>query len=224
MSKKKLLFLALFTIVGFISLQIPFNKLAGSNVSFTLFDFFAPIAGVFLGPVFAIASVLGVEITNNVIKHTPWTTGSIIRLFPTLFAIYYFAAINKKGAGKWILAVPVLAIIGFLVHPIGRQVPYYASFWIIPLLAYRFRKNLYMKSLGATFTAHAVGGVAWVWALNLPASVWNSLIPVVIAERLIFAAGISASYLIMKFTLDFLANKKILPKLELYDLPKPQVS
>ena len=214
-TQKKLLFLALFTLLGFGSLQVPFNKLAGSNVSFTLFDFFAPIAGAFLGPVFGIASVFTVEIVNNLIKQTPWTTGSIIRLFPILFATYYFATIQKQGRRNWILAVPILSIIIFLAHPNGRQVPHYPlMFWLIPLIAYRFKNNLYMRGLGATFTAHSVGGAAWIWAFNLKPVVWQGLIPVVISERLLFAAGIAVSYLVIKHVLGFLARKKILPTLE----------
>lgn len=212
--QKKLLFLALFSLVGFISLQIPFNKLAGSNVSFTLFDFFGPIAGAFLGPVYGIVSVLAVMIANNLIKDVPWTTGTIIRLFPTLFAVFYFAVITKKGNSKFILAVPVLAILAFLAHPNGRQVPYYPlMFWLIPLIAYKFRQNLLMRSLGATMTAHAVGGAAWIWAFNLSASVWNGLIPVVISERLLFAAGITVSFVVMKYTLNFFIQKGVLPKI-----------
>src|SRR3989344_6445661 len=210
--QKDFIFLALFTLLGFLSLQVPFNNLAGSNVSFTLFDFLAPIAGAFLGPIYGIISVLTVMVTNNLINGVPWTTAAIIRLFPTLFAVYYFAALNKKE-GRWILIVPVLAIVAFLAHPSGRQVPYYTLFWIIPLLAYRFRSNLWMKSLGATFTAHSVGGAAWIWAFNLPASVWNSLIPVVISERLLFATGIAASFIIMKYTLNYLISKGVLPKI-----------
>ncbi|MBI2039498.1 hypothetical protein HYT18_00300 [Candidatus Microgenomates bacterium] len=214
--QKRLLFLILFTVVGFFTLQIPFNKLAGSNVSFTLFDFFAPIAGAFLGPFFGITSVFSVEVVNIWVKHAPLTTGSVIRLFPTLFAVYYFANVAKKGNYKpWILLVPLICIVAFIIHPIGRQVFYYPlMFWTIPILAYRFRNNLFMKSLGATFTAHAVGGTAWIWAFNLPASVWNSLIPVVIAERLLFATGIAGSYIVVKHTLNFLVEKKILPKLD----------
>jgi hypothetical protein len=213
LTKNKLLFLALFTVLGFLSLQIPFNKLAGSNVSFTLFDFIAPIAGAFLGPVFGIASVLSVEVGNMLVKQTPFTLGSIIRLFPTLFAVYYFAAIKNKNS-RWILAVPVFAIFAFLAHPEGQKAPLYTLFWVIPAVAYRFRNNLFVRSLGATFTAHAVGGAAWIWAFNLKASVWNSLIPVVISERLIFAAGIAASFIIVKYSLNFLQSKKLLPKLE----------
>lgn len=211
---KQLVFFILFTLLGFLSLQVPFNKLAGSNVSFTLFDFFAPIAGAFLGPIFGIASVLTVMIANNLLKEVPWTTGAIIRLFPTLFAVYYFAMISKKS-GKWILAVPVLAIIAFLAHPNGRQVPQYTLFWVIPIIAYKFRNNLYIKSLGSTFTAHSVGGAAWIWAFNLPASVWQGLIPVVISERLLFAAGIAASFLITRKVLAYLSSKHVLPELKI---------
>ncbi len=211
---KKLFFLGLFSIVGFASLQVPFNKLAGSNVSFTLFDFFAPIAGAFLGPVFGIASVFSVMVTNNIIRDVPWTTGTIIRLFPTLFAVYYFATI-KKGPNNLILAVPFVAIFAFLAHPNGREVPYYTLFWLIPLIAYRFRNNLYMRSLGATFTAHSVGGAAWIWAFNLKAAVWNSLIPVVISERLLFAAGIAVSFVVTKKVLSYLASKNVLPELKI---------
>lgn len=214
--KIKLLFLSLFAITGFISLQIPFTKLAGSNVSFTLFDFFGPIAGAFLGPILGVISVLGVELVNVLIRHTPLTTGSIIRFFPMLFAVLYFVLVSRKSSlSKLILVVPVAAILIFLAHPIGRTVWYYSLFWTIPLIAYFKRDNLLVKSLGSTFTAHAVGGAAWIWAFNLPASVWNSLIPVVIQERLLFALGISASYLLTKHLLKLLISKKLLPNLPL---------
>lgn len=72
-----------------------------------------------------------------------------------------------------------------------------------------------MKSLGATFTAHGVGGAAWIWAFNLPATVWQGLIPVVISERLLFAAGIAATFVLTKKILTVLALKHVLPKIEL---------
>lgn len=217
-TKQKALFALLFAIVGFITLQIPFTKLMGSNVSFTLFDFFGPIAGAFLGPVLGVISVLTVEIVNVIVKQMPLTTGAIIRLFPMLFAVWYFGVMSRKGnkgdRGRWILVIPLLAIIVFIAHPTGRTVWYYSLFWLIPLLSYLKKDMLLARSLGATFTAHAVGGAAWIWAFNLPASVWNSLIPIVIQERLLFALGISASYLLMKYVLSTLIAKKLLPPLQ----------
>lgn len=211
--QNKLLFTLIFTALGLISLQLPFTKLAGSNVSFTLFDFFGPIAGAFLGPVFGIASVLSVQLINIGLNQTPLTTASIIRLFPMLFAVYYFATVTKNKHSRLILFVPIITIAVFLAHPIGRTVWYYTLFWTIPFLAYLRKDLLFARSLGATFTAHSVGGMAWIWAFNLPASVWNNLIPVVIAERILFAFGIAGSYLIIKQTLAFLIAKKVLPRL-----------
>ena len=109
----------------------------------------------------------------------------------------------------------ILAIIIFLAHPYGRQVPLYTLFWVIPLVAFRFRSNLFMKSLGATFTAHSVGGAAWIWAFNLKASIWQGLIPVVISERLLFAAGIAGSFILTKAVLNLLATYHVLPKPEI---------
>lgn len=222
MTTDKLKFIVLFFILGIIGLNLPFTKLAGSNVSFTLFDFFAPIAGAFLGPLLGLATVLGVEILNLFIKQTPLETGAIIRLFPVLFATFYFAVMakNKKSKytisneQKWILIIPFLAIIAFIAHPIGRTVWYYTLFWTIPFIAHLMRKNLFMRSLGATFTAHSVGGAAWIWAFNLPATVWQGLIPVVIQERLVFAVGITISYIAMRYLLKFLADKKLLPSVQ----------
>ncbi|MBI2601349.1 hypothetical protein HYW42_05370 [Candidatus Daviesbacteria bacterium] len=209
-----LIFIVLFAVVGFVVFQIPFNKLAGSNVSFTLFDFFAPVAGAFLGPILGIVTVLGVEVLNYIIHQTPISAGSIVRLFPMLFAVYYFATFSRDKSQKAILLVPVLAMILFWLHPYGRQAWYYGLFWIIPLIAY-FRKDvLLVRSLGATFTAHAVGGAAWIWAFNLPADVWNNLIPIVIAERVLFAVGIAVSYLVVKSILKFLISKKLLPQIK----------
>lgn len=213
--RSKFVFLILFSVIGFITLQVPFTKLVGSNASFTLFDFAGPIAGAFLGPWLGIISVLAVEVINYAVKQTPLATGSIIRLFPMLFAVWYFGTMSSKKVGnKLILTVPLLAIIIFIVHPIGRVVWYYSLFWFIPLIAYFKKDILLIRSLGSTFTAHAVGGAAWIWAFNLPASVWQGLIPIVIQERLIFALGISASYLLMRYVLSFLIAKKLLPPLK----------
>ena len=221
-SKDKLKFIAIFFILGLVGLNMPFTQLLGADVKFTLFDFFAPIAGAFLGPILGIVTVLGVEIVNIAIKQTPLETGVIIRLFPVLFGTYYFAVITKnkkdktenKNLSKFILAVPVIAITAFLLHPIGRTVPEFTLFWVIPYIAYFMRGNTFMRGLGATFTQHAVGGAAWIWAFNLPASVWKGLIPVVAMERFVFATGITLSYFAIRYTLAFLAEKKILPSVK----------
>lgn len=205
--KKKLIFAVIFSVVGFIFLQIPVNQLAGSNVSFTLFDLFAPIAGGFLGPVIGIISVFLMTLGNFFYSGSEFTAGPIIRLFPTLFAVYYFAKKDRSN-----IVIPVLAMVAFWAHPEGRQAWYYALFWLIPIASYFRKDNLFIRSLGATFSAHAVGGALWIWVFNLPANVWISLIPVVAAERLLFASGISLSYIVLTNALAFLEKKNILPE------------
>ncbi|MEX0617083.1 MAG: hypothetical protein WD231_04740 [Candidatus Woykebacteria bacterium] len=217
MDKKKLGFALIFTIVGFIFLQIPINQLAGSKVSFTLFDLFAPTAAAFFGGPIGIVSVFLMSLANfglKVFQGTPVSTGVIIRLFPTLFAIYYFSRKDRSN-----IIIPILAMIIFWANPVGRQVWYYALFWLIPIAAYFRRDNLFIRSLGSTFSAHAVGGALWIWAFNLPASVWMSLIPVVAAERLLFASGISLSYVLLTNLLSYLEARRILPE-KIFSLEK----
>lgn len=214
MNRKKLFFILIFTIVGFIFLQIPVNNVVGSDVSFTLFDLFAPVAGGFLGPVIGVVSVFLMTFGNFFYSGAEFTAGPLIRLFPTLFAVYYFAKKDRSN-----ILVPALAMLIFWAHPEGRQAWFYALFWLIPIAAHFYRRNLFARSLGSTFTAHAVGGAIWIWVFNLPAGVWISLIPVVAAERLLFASGISLSYIVLTNTLAYLEKRSILPA-KIFNLDK----
>ena len=72
------------------------------------------------------------------------------------------------------------------------------------------KKSLAAKALGSTFTAHAAGGAVWIWAFNLPAPVWISLIPIVALERGIFALGICASYVVFNNFFALLSKKSLL--------------
>ena len=241
--KNRAIFVTLFVILGFAAMQISVNTLAGSRVKFTLFDLFAPVSGAFLGSIWGVAAVFLMQIVNLFVNGIAnIDKGSIIRLFPTLFAVWYFS--NSSRMSFWgakrlqnqskirtdsgqvldpdlrarmtnflVFITPIVSIIAFNLHPIGRSVWYYSLFWLIPIVMWRFRERfLLARSLGATFSAHAVGGAVWIWAFNLPASVWTSLIPVVILERSIFALGISASYILMNNVMSYLDLRKLLPR------------
>jgi hypothetical protein len=107
------------------------------------------------------------------------------------------------------VVVPALAIIAFVANPVGREVWYFSLFWTIPIICYFLQERwLLARALGATFMAHSVGGALWVWFVPLPAAVWASLIPVVIMERLLFAAGIAGTYLAVNNAFAYL-NKKL---------------
>ncbi len=210
MKKEKLLSLIIFSILGLIALQIPFTRLLGSNVKFTLFDFLAPTMGAFLGTLPGIISVLTMQVVNLILHGGKFDTGGIIRLFPTLLAVAYFA---KKRPSNFL--VPVLCIIAFNLNPIGRSAWQYSMFWLIPIVAHFFRKNLFVKSLGATFTAHAVGGALWVWTFGLSKQIWLSLIPQVILERTAMAVGIAVFYVVINNFLPYVSRMKIVRSLGL---------
>lgn len=219
--RNKLIFIIFFVILGFVALQVPVNVLAGSRVKFTLFDLFAPVSGAFLGTLWGVLAVFLMQVGNLVLHGvSALDKGAIIRLFPTLFAVVYFASVRSKGdKGSWgnlaplLLAVPLLSMLSFNLNPVGRSVWFYSLFWLIPILMWPLKgKFLLARALGATFTAHAVGGAVWIWAFNLPAAVWTGLVPVVILERSIFALGIAASYILMNNVLAYLSAKRLLPK------------
>lgn len=213
--KNKLVFVAVFVVLGFAALQISVATIAGSRAPFTLFELFSPIVGVFLGTPLGIVSVLAMQIVNlfahgfsTVNNGSVLTLVATLRFLPLIFGVWFFA--KKEGR---LLIVPALSIIAFNLHPVGRTVWFYSLFWVIPFLVWPFRERfLLARSLGATMTAHAVGGAVWIWAFNLPANVWISLIPVVILERSIFTLGISASYLLMNNVLGYLSDKKLIGK------------
>lgn len=206
---EKVISIAVFILLGIVALQVPINNLAGSSAKFTLFDLFAPTAGAFLGSWFGVAAVFLMEVANLVFKGV-FDIGSIIRLFPVLFGVWFFAKRDIK-----FLIVPVIAIISFNINDVGRSVWYYSLFWTIPVLVYPVvKKSLVARALASTFVAHSVGGAIWIWVFNLPASVWQGLIPVVALERSVMALGIAASYILVNNIVSFLTEKKFVKAIE----------
>ncbi|MBI2660656.1 hypothetical protein HYX09_00130 [Candidatus Woesearchaeota archaeon] len=207
-TKKGFIFLAVFSVLAFIGQEINFSPLIGAdNQFFTLFQFFGPMAGSFLGPIVGILAVLIAEVANYFAVGREWTLINLVRLLPMLFAAYYFGTRKEKLN----LLIPVLAILAFIIHPIGRQVWFFTLFWTIPvivkLLPDKYSGNAFLRGLGATFTAHAVGGAAWIWAVQITEEQWIVLIPVVAYERLLFAGGIGVSYIIFNTLLNKLDAK-----------------
>lgn len=206
-TKKNVLFIIIFAVLGFIALQIPITQLEGSKAKFMVYDAFAPVAGAFIGSLPGVVAVFFMQFINFLTHGAVIEdVGTIVRFFPMLFAVLYFARKSKFN-----LIVPVIAMIAFISHPIGRTVWYFTLFWTIPIIAYFLQDRfLLARAFGATFTAHAVGGALWIWFFALPAPVWISLIPIVALERLFFALGICVSFVLVNNLLAFLEKKHIL--------------
>jgi len=214
MGKKKLitpqriLFLFIFLVLVLIGKNINFSALVGAENQFlTMFQFFGPIAGGFLGSVFGAIAVLGAQIIDFILVGKEISLINLIRLTPMIFAAYYFGTKKKHIS----VIIPLLAITAFVMHPVGRTVWFFALFWTIPviikLIPGNIGNNVLLKSLGSTFTAHSVGGAAWIWSIQMPAEAWIALIPIVAFERSLFACGIAGSYLVMNTVLDKFKHK-----------------
>lgn len=208
---KKIIFIAIFISIGIIAMQFKFTQIIGSNIKFSLFDFYGPIVGSFMGSILGIITVLAMQIFNWAWHGFATDAATIIRFFPMLFAVLYF---SKKS--KLILIAPIIAMIGFWIHPEGLKAWYYALYWLIPIAMHFLRdKFIFARALGATFMAHSVGGLLWIWIFNMKAAIWISLIPVVWKERGLMALGITLTFIAFNYILGLL-NKKI----ELHNLIK----
>jgi hypothetical protein len=200
---KKLIIIAIFVALGFGAMQVPLSTIIGSTLKFNLFDFYGPIVGSFMGSIWGMVLVLIMQAINWGWLCFATDISTLIRFLPIIFAVLYFAKPNK-----YILIVPATAMIAFWLHPEGRQAWYYALYWLIPIVMYFFHKRwIFARALGTTFTAHAVGSVLFLYTMNLPATVWISLIPVVWKERGIMAIGMALTYILFNFLFSLVVKK-----------------
>jgi hypothetical protein len=210
-TRRDLAFLAIFVVAALFAARINFSTILGAdNQSFTLFQFFGPTASAFLGTGVGVAVILASQVANFVLLGTQPSVLNIARLFPMLFAAYYFT----KGKSKLGVAVPLVCMGLFMLHPVGGQAWYYSLYWLIPVIALAFPGRLFARSLGATFTAHAIGSVVFLYALPSTPAFWVALIPIVAFERLMFAGGIAVSYVALNTLLAKLEGKLELPILK----------
>jgi hypothetical protein len=217
LDNRKLLFIALFTALVLVGSRINYSSLVGApNQFFTLFQFFGPISGGFLGGAFGIAAVLGAQLIDFVLQGKAFAAVNLIRLLPMLFAAYYFS--SYKSNKIFAIAVPVLATLLFWSHPVGAAAWYFPLlFWSIPVIvAILPTENLLLRALGATFTAHAIGGASWNYLVPMTPEAWAALVPIVMMERASFAIGIAISYVALNTVLDklTLSSKFGFPKID----------
>jgi hypothetical protein len=209
MDKRKVLFAIIFTILGLIAFQVSISKIIGSTQSFTLFELLGPIGGMFLGPILGAVSAFFVRALDIIVSHKSLDFLTVIRFLPAMLAAAYFGLKQKKTA----IIFPICIAL-FLINPIGRQAWLYSMIWLIPFVATFFKKRLVLNSLGATFTAHAVGSVIFLYSFGLTPAIWMSLIPVVFIERGVFTLGIWLSCIVFNTVLDKLTNIKMVSSLK----------
>lgn len=203
-----LAFVLLFAVIGTAAHLVNVSAVWGpAGQHFTLFDFFSALPTAFLGLWSGLVAVLIAKLAAVVALGMPLDGATMLRLMPPLAAGAFFYAYKKNvqinGTKTKLMqffqfGFPILAIALFIFHPaiFGTLAMVFALYWTIPIIAAILPSNLYLRSLGATFSQHALGGVLWLYFVPGFANpaVWLALIPVVVVERMVFAGGIAVSY------------------------------
>ncbi|MBO3840077.1 MAG: hypothetical protein QXN75_03935 [Thermoproteota archaeon] len=214
----KILFSVLFTALFMVLTKIKFWPIFGTESSFSFGAIFGPVIPRFLNVYWGASTIMLARILGFITGYYKMgDIGNIAKFLmswltfvPIIAAGTYFAKMFKGD--RRLIVIPVFSIFMFLLHPIGREVWYYSLFWAIPVLIaflkpridYLVKNHLaqvYVYSLGSSFTDHAVGSILYLYLTNIPAEAWVQAIPFTPVERIVFAAGITFFYFAIKVSL-----------------------
>ncbi|MBT3456279.1 hypothetical protein HN446_04395 [bacterium] len=152
-----------------------------------------PLSGQFVGSRFGALLLLIPSLLLAFLNNNYYLTFYHI---PSIFASFYWSVDSKLLR----VGLPLICMALFIFHPVGQGAWVYSLYWLIPIImSFIAHKNVFYKALGATFSAHAVGSILWLYGTSIPSSVWIALIPVVLVERLAFASGMVLVYKLYSF-------------------------
>ncbi len=97
------------------------------------------------------------------------------------------------------IAIPLVCMGLFLMHPIGGASWLYTLYWLIPIGLSFIKPSILSRALISTYTTHAVGSVMWLYTHVTTPAYWHLLIAQVWYERLIYAAVLTGSYYVILY-------------------------
>lgn len=170
-----------------------FSFIVGSSMAFfSAANCVIPVAGAFCGVVGSIM-VFAIRFFIRAALGT-LTAPFVLQGIPSLGASLYWSV--KSRLFK--VAIPLMCMALFWVHPVGMQAAAYACYWFIPvIITLRGFESVFANAFASTFVAHAIGSVIWLYSTSLAPEVWLALIPVVAVERLLFASGMVVTHAII---------------------------
>lgn len=199
---KKCLMLSVFGFcISFLSLFKLSFLLGSHKFFFSGINFILPVIGAFFSLPVSLLLISALFIFKFSVGFGVLTMG-----LPTLAAASSFAAKSKKLDFLLHVILPLLCMILFIAHPVAGSAFMYSFYWLIPVVLYVFNyKNMFCKALTATFLAHAVGSIIWLYTVPMTSVQWLALIPVVAVERLVMASSMVVLYqvLVRFFNLEF---------------------
>jgi len=189
MGMQTITWMILIKLVSFLKI----NFIVGSQLAhFSAVSILTPLAGLFSGITGCWVLLLARMALGSL--YNPLGSFQILAFYvPGLCASLYLASSHIMVR----LILPIACMILFIIHPVGYSSFAYSLFWLIPIVLYFVRKkSFFLQALGSTFTAHAVGSVIWLYTVPMTTVLWLGLIPIVIVERLLFASGITITYMV----------------------------
>lgn len=177
-----------------IASSVKVSFIVGSFCSFfSINNSVAPLAGAF-GGVAGSFLLSFIRLITRFYTTNSITTGILMLQIPTLGSCLYWASSSPLIR----VLIPATCMILFCVHPIGSLAWTYSLFWLIPIVLHLIpKKSIFLDSLGSTYIAHAIGSVIWLYSKGMAPAIWIALIPVALAERTLFAIGMTATYYAM---------------------------
>ncbi len=123
----------------------------------------------------------------------------------------FLAGLYWRCESRVVKLVLPLACMGlFWQQTWGSLAAGYAVLWFIPVFTTLLNLNsLFAKSLSATFIAHAVGSVLWLYFGNITNTVWFALIPVALLERVCLAILMVGMYKLVQAILSYKFSFKL---------------
>ena len=169
---------------------------------FSINSIFCPLAGIIsstgLGALFFLFKAA--------IKYA--LLGFNLNLALTLQLPFIVSAIAWKDK-RVMFFVALISILFFTAHPVGSQAFVYSTLWLIPIfVSLTSFNNIFLRSFGATFTAHAVGSLGWLYFGSIPAATWVYLTPIAFFERAVFALGLFLAYTLWNRVSDYKVLKR----------------
>ena len=172
---------------------IPFTKIWGSWLShFSWSSIAAPVASYHFG----ILSVISIIFCKSLLSPQRFLLFFALKRLPLVVSAWAFSSKNWFTS----LLIPAACMVLFVAHPIGGQAFYYSFYWLIPMALYFVPTTIVSRSLSSTFVAHAIGSVVWLYFRSLGVEVWQLLMPIVIVERLLMAAGMVGIHYVIEGT------------------------
>ncbi len=98
------------------------------------------------------------------------------------------------------IALPLICIATFALHPVGSQSMAYTLYWLIPIVVSFLPSSIFLRSLSSTFVTHAVGSTIFLYTHPTTSTYWHALLPQVWLERLIYTLILSATYYILRYS------------------------